>query len=53
MTVIHFRDMSVRIPIKDDETIEEIEDNLIEAIDAIAEGVVMSYKISIENYDDE
>ena len=47
--VIHFDKMSVRVPIKGDETIEDVEDRLIEAVDSIGEGVAMSYQMVIED----
>lgn len=49
MKVIHFDKMSIRIPMKDDETIAEIEDRMIEAVDSIGDNVVMSYKIVVED----
>ena len=48
--VIHFDKMSVRVPMKDGDTIADIEDKLIEAVDSIGDGVCMSYKIVVEEY---
>ena len=52
MMVIHFDKMSVRVPITGGETIEDVEDRLIEAVDSIGDNVVMSFKIVIEDYDE-
>ena len=52
MKVISFNSVHVSVPMKDGETQEEVEDMFIEAVDSIGEGVVMSYKISVEEYDD-
>lgn len=49
MMVIHFDKMSVRVPMKDGDTIEDIEDKLIEAVDSIGDGVVMSFVTVIED----
>ena len=51
--IITFDSVRVSLPMKDGETKEEIEDRFIEAVDSIGEGVVMSFKTSIEEYDDE
>lgn len=53
MKVIHFCKMSVSVPIKESETAEEVEDRMIEAVDSIGDGVVISYKIEIQEYDDD
>lgn len=53
MKVISFDSVHVSVPMKAVETQEEVEDRFIEAVDSIGEGVVMSYKISVEEYDDE
>lgn len=50
--VIHFDKMSVRVPMKDGDTIADIEDKLIEAVDSIGDGVVMSFKTVVEDYDE-
>lgn len=47
MKIIHFKDVSIRLPMKNDNR-DEIEDKLIEAIDSIGDGVVMSYKVEVE-----
>lgn len=52
MRVIHFYKMSVSVPIKENETAEEVEDRMIEAVDSIGDGVVISYNTEIEEYDD-
>ena len=52
MMVIHFDKMSVRVPITGGETIEDVEDRLIEAVDSIGDNVAMSYKIELEEYDE-
>ena len=52
MKVISFNSVHVSVLVKDGETQEEVEDRFIEAMDSIGEGVVMSYKISVEEYDD-
>ena len=51
MKVIHFDKMSVRVPLSDDESIEDVEAKLIDAVDSIGDGVVMHYKIVVEEYD--
>ena len=53
MKVITFSSVRVSFPMNDGETKEEAEDRFIEAVDSIGEGVVMSFKSSIEEYDDE
>ena len=53
MKVITFDSVRVSFPMKNGETQEDIEDRFIEAVNSIGEGVVMSYKVSIEEYDDE
>ena len=50
--VVHFDKMSVRVPMKDGDTIENVENRLIEAVDSIGDGVVMSFKTVIEDYDE-
>ena len=52
MMVVHFDKMSVSVPIANNESVEEIEDRLIQAVDSIGPGVCMSYKIALEEYDD-
>ena len=52
MIVVRFHKMTVSVPMKDNETIEEVEDRLVEAIDTIGEGVVISYRLAVEDYDD-
>lgn len=52
MTVVHFYNMSVRVPMKDGDSIEDLEDKLFEAIDSIADGVVMSCRLEVEEDDD-
>ena len=52
MKVIHFDKMSVRVPMKDGDSIEDIEDRLIDAVDSIGDNVVMSFKAVIEDYDE-
>ena len=52
MVVVHFDKMSVRVPIVNNESVEEIEDRLIQAVDSIGPGVCMSFKIVLEEYDD-
>lgn len=53
MRVIRFYKMSVSVPIKENETAEEVEDRMIEAVDSIGDGVVISYNTEIEEYDDD
>lgn len=50
--VATFEDMSVSIPMKDNETIEEVENRMIEAVDSIGDHVAMSYKLVVKEYDD-
>lgn len=52
MRVIRFDKMSVSVPIKNDETVEEIEDKMIEAVSSIDDGIVMTYRIVIEDEPD-
>lgn len=52
MKIIHFKDVSIRVPMKNDNR-DEIEDKLIEAIDSIGDGVVMSYKVEVEEDGDD
>lgn len=52
MMVVHFDKMSVRVPMKDGDTIEDVEDRLIEAVDSIGDNVVMSFKTVVEDYDE-
>lgn len=47
MKIIHFKDVSIRLPMKND-NIDEIVDKLIEAVDSIGDGVVMSFKVEVE-----
>ena len=47
MKIARFSDMTVTIPIEDGETEEEVEDKLIEALDAIGVGF-MAYHLSVE-----
>lgn len=51
MLIARFDKMSVSVPIKDDESIEDIEDRLAEAIDSIGDDVVMTYRITITDDD--
>lgn len=48
MKIIHFKDVSVRLPINENVDVEQIEDKFIDAVDSIGDDVVMSYKIEIE-----
>jgi len=52
MKIVRFKNMYVSVPLKDGETEMEIEDRLIDAIDNIAEGIVLSYKIETTEEDD-
>lgn len=49
---ITFENVRVSLPMKEGETQEQLEDRFIEAIDSIGEGVVMSFKTLIEEWDD-
>ena len=51
-TIIRFFNMTVIIPMKDGETVEEIEDRLIEAVDQ-AGSRFTSYKIELEDDEDD
>lgn len=51
MLVAHFDKMSIMVPMKDNETIEEVEDRIIEAINSAGEGITMSYNLIIEEYE--
>ncbi len=53
MKQARFTKMTVSVPMKYGETLEEIEDRLIEAIDSIGENVFMSYTPVVEEYEDE
>ena len=48
MKIIHFKDVSIRLPIKGNLDVEQAEDKFIEAVDSIGDGVVMSYKVEVE-----
>ena len=48
MKIIHFKEMSVSLPIKGNVDVEQIEDRLIDAVDSIGDGVVMCYKVEVE-----
>ena len=47
MKIIHFKDVSIRLPMKND-NIDEIVDKLIDAVDSIGDGVVMSFYVEVE-----
>lgn len=52
MKIIHFKEVSISLPIKGNVDIEQIEDKFIDAVDSIGDGVVMSYKVEIEEEGD-
>lgn len=52
MKVIVFDKMTIALPMKDNETIEEVEDRIVEAVDSVGEGAVFSYVLKVEEYDD-
>ena len=52
MKVATFEDMRVSVPLKDDETIEIIANRLLDAIDSIGEGVIISFTRKLEIYND-
>ena len=49
MKIVHFNKMSVRVPLKNDENVDDIENRLIEAVDSIGDGVAMHFSIEIED----
>lgn len=51
MKIIRFVKMQIAVPMKDGETVEEIENRLIEGVDSIGEGVVMSWWTVVEDDD--
>ncbi len=53
MKVINFEQMFVSVPMAENENIEDVENKLIEAIESNGDGVVLSYKISVEEYEDD
>lgn len=53
MKIIHFKEVSISLPIKGNVDVEQIEDKLIDAVDSIGDGVVMCYKVEVEEEDDE
>ncbi len=48
MKIIHFKDVSISLPIKGGVDVEQIEDKLIDAVFSIGDGVCMSYKVEVE-----
>lgn len=48
MKIIHFKEVSISLPIKGDVDVEQIEDKFIDAVDSIGDGVVMCYKVEVE-----
>jgi len=53
MKVAEFEKMHLAIPMKDNETREEIEDKVIAALDSVSEDFVASYTLNINEYEDE
>jgi len=49
MKIVHFNKMSVRVPLKNDENVKDVENRLIEAVDSIGDGVAMYFSIEIED----
>lgn len=52
MKVAEFEKMYLAIPMKDDETREEIEDRFISALESVNEDCVATYTLKITEYDD-
>lgn len=52
MKLIHFKNVSITIPIKGNVDVEQIEDKFIDAVDSIGDGVVMCYKVEVEEEGD-
>ena len=48
MKLIHFKNVSITLPIKGNVDVEQIEDKFIDAVDSIGDGVVMCYKVEVE-----
>lgn len=53
MKIIHFKEVSISLPIKGDVDVEQIEDKFIDAVDSIGDGVVMCYRVEVEEDDEE
>lgn len=52
MKIIHFKEMSISLPMGNADA-EQIEDKLIDAVDSIGDGVVMCYRVEVEEDGDE
>ena len=52
MKIIHFKEVSISLPIKGNVDVEQVEDRFIDAVDSIGDGVVMCYKVEVEEEGD-
>ena len=52
MKIIHFKNVAISLPIKGNVDVEQIEDKFIDAVDSIGDGVVVCYKVEVEENGD-